>query len=43
MRTKNSIKNIISVIIFNVIVGVLGFIKVKVLCCSENVRRAEKL
>lgn len=30
MRTKNSIKNIISVVIFNLIVGILGFIKVRV-------------
>ena len=30
MRTKNSLKNIISVVIFNIIIGVLGFLKVKV-------------
>lgn len=30
MRTKKSIKNIISVVIFNLLIGVLGFAKVKV-------------
>lgn len=30
MRTKNSLKNIISVVLFNLIVGILGFVKVKV-------------
>jgi len=30
MRTKNSLKNIVSVFIFNLIVGILGFIKVRV-------------
>lgn len=30
MRTKNSIKNIISVTVFNLIIGILGFIKVRV-------------
>jgi len=30
MRTKNSLKNIISVVIFNLVVGILGFIKVRV-------------
>ncbi len=30
MRTKNSLKNIISVTIFNIIIGLLGFLKVKV-------------
>ena len=30
MRTKNSIKNILSVVIFNVIIGVLGFVKARV-------------
>ena len=30
MRTKNSLKNIVSVVLFNLIVGLLGFIKVKV-------------
>ena len=30
MRTKNSVKNILSVIIFNLIIGALGFVKVKV-------------
>lgn len=30
MRTKNSLKNIISVVIFNVIIGVLGFVKARV-------------
>ncbi len=30
MRTKNSLKNIISVVVFNLIIGILGFIKVKV-------------
>ena len=30
MRTKNSLKNIISVVIFNLIIGILGFIKVRV-------------
>lgn len=30
MRTKNSIKNAISSIIFNLIIGILGFVKVKV-------------
>lgn len=30
MRTKNSIKNIISVLVFNLIIGILGFVKVRV-------------
>ena len=30
MRTKNSLKNIVSVVIFNLIVGILGFIRVRV-------------
>lgn len=30
MRTKNSLKNIISVTIFNLLIGILGFIKVRV-------------
>lgn len=30
MRTKNSVKNIISVLVFNLIIGVLGFVKVRV-------------
>lgn len=30
MRTKNSLKNVLSVIIFNIIIGMLGFIKVRV-------------
>lgn len=30
MRTKNSLKNIFSMIFFNLLVGILGFIKVKV-------------
>jgi len=30
MRTKNSLKNIISVTFFNLLIGILGFIKVRV-------------
>lgn len=30
MRTKNSLKNIISVVVFNLIIGILGFIRVRV-------------
>lgn len=30
MRTKNSLKNIVSVTIFNLLIGILGFIKVRV-------------
>ena len=30
MRTKNSIRNIISVVFFNIVIGLLGFLKVKV-------------
>ncbi len=30
MRTKKSIKNIISVVLFNLVIGILGFIKVRV-------------
>ena len=30
MRTKNSLKNIVSVVIFNLIIGILGFIRVRV-------------
>ena len=30
MRTKNSLKNIVSIVVFNLIIGLLGFLKVKV-------------
>ncbi len=30
MRTKNSLKNIVSIVLFNLIIGLLGFLKVKV-------------
>ena len=30
MRTKQSVRNIISIVVFNLIIGVLGFLKVKV-------------
>ena len=36
MRTKNSLKNIASVIIFNVIIGVLGFVKARVFVDGLN-------
>lgn len=36
MRTKNSIKNIISVVLFNVIIGILGFVKARVFVDGLN-------
>lgn len=36
MRTKNSLKNVISIVVLNVLIGVLGFIKVKVFINAFN-------
>lgn len=36
MRTKNSLKNIVSVVIFNVIIGILGFVKARVFVDGLN-------
>lgn len=36
MRTKNSIKNIISVVLFNIIIGILGFVKARVFVDGLN-------